>query len=62
MSYYMFLFVNIYPGVDKFWSQKNMWIWEGFWIKIEGCKGWVEVLIKNSSFCTTGSKHFGWNN
>ena len=23
-----------------------MWIWEGFWIKMEGCKGWVEVLIK----------------
>ena len=42
-----------------------MWIWEGFWIKMEGCKGWegwVEVLIKNCSFCTTASKHFGWNN
>ena len=39
-----------------------MWIWEGFWIKMEGCKGRVEVLIKNYRFCSTFSKLSGWNN
>ena len=39
-----------------------MWIWKGFWIKMEGCKGWVEVLIKIFYFCTRDSEHFVWNN
>ena len=27
-----------------------MWTWEGFWIEIEGCKGWAEVVGKKLSF------------